>query len=85
MKNKSLIFLILSCVSYFISIFWGNVLNNLYVGANTRFYHYSNTIDYSFLKNISVGHLTFLNIFFAVLFVLFLTISIFMLIKKEKK
>ena len=85
MKNKSLIFLILSCVMYFVSIFWGNVINNLHVGAETKFYHYSNIIDYSFLKNISVEHLTFLNIFFAILFAVFLTLSIVTSIKENKK
>ena len=70
---------------YFVSHFWGSALNNLYVGAKTRYYYYSNVIDYSFLKNIPVEYLKFLNIFFAVLFALFLTISIFMSIKKEKK
>ncbi len=85
MKNKALIFLILSCVMCFVSIFWGNVLNNLHVGAETKFYHYSNIIDYSFLKKISADHLTFLNIFFAVLFAVFLTLSIFTTIKENKK
>ena len=69
---------------YFISIFWGNVINNLHVGVETKFYHYSNIIDYSFLKNISVEHLTFLNIFFALLFAVFLTLSIVTSIKEKK-
>ena len=85
MKNKSLIFLILSSVMYFTSIFWGDVLNQLYVGANTRLYYYSNNVDFSFLKNISAGTLTFLNIFFAILFAIFLAISVFMSIKENKK
>ena len=84
MKNKSLIFLILSCVMYFISIFWGNVINNLHVGRETKFYHYSNIIDYSFLKNVSVEQLTFLNIFFAILFAVFLALSIVTSIKENK-
>ena len=70
---------------YFISIFWGNVLNNLHLGEETKFYHYSNHIDYSFLKNVSVEHLTFLNIFFAILFAVFLTLSIVTSIKENKK
>lgn len=84
MKNNSLIFLILSFIMYSISCFWGDVLNNLHIGANTRFYHYSDTIDYSFLKNIPVEHLKFLNIFFAILFAVFLTLSIFMSIKEKR-
>ena len=85
MKNKSLIFLILSFVMGSISVFWGSVLNNLYVAVNTRIYHYSNTTNYSYyLKNITVEHLTFLNIFFAVLFAVFLTLSIVTSIKENK-
>lgn len=84
MKNKSLIFLILSFVMGSISLFWGSVLNNLNVAVNTRIYHYSNTTNYSYLKNITAEHLIFLNIFFAVLFAVFLTLSIVTSIKENK-
>lgn len=83
--NKSLLFLILSFIMGGFSIFGGTILNNLYVGANIKFYYYSNNANYSFPKNIPVEHLTFLNIFFAVLFALLGVISIFVSIKKEKK
>ena len=83
---KSLIFLMLSFVMYLLSIFWGNVLNNLFVGVETKYYHYRN-VSYPFLQNIQIEqmHLQFLNIFFAVLFAVFLIISIFMSIKENKK
>ena len=85
MKNKPLIFLILSFVMGSISIFWGSVINNLHVAVSTRIYHYSNTTNYSSnLKNITAEHLAFLNIFFAVLFAVFLTLSIFTSIKKRE-
>ena len=85
MKNKSLIFLILSFVMGSISLFWGSVLNNLNVAVNTRIYHYSNTTNYSsYLKKITAEHLIFLNIFFAVLFAVFLTLSIVTSIKENK-
>ena len=85
MKNKSLIFLILSFVMGSISLFWGSVLNNLNVAVHTRIYHYSNTTNFSsYLKNITAEHLIFLNIFFAVLFAVFLTLSIVTSIKENK-
>ena len=85
MKNKSLIFLILSFVMGSISLFWGSVLNNLNVAVNTRIYHYSNTTNYSsYLKNMTAEHFRFLNIFFALLFAVFLTLSIVTSIKENK-
>ena len=32
------------------SIFGGTILNNLYVGANIKFYYYSNNANYSFVN-----------------------------------
>ena len=77
MKNKSLIFLILSFIMGGLSIFWGTILNNIYIGVNTKLYYYSN-VNYLFLKDIHIEklHLEFLNIFFAVLFAVFLIISL---------
>ena len=86
MKNKSLIFLVLSFIMGLLSVFWGTILNNLYIGVNTKLYHYSN-VNYGFLKDMHVEqlHLEFLNIFFAILFAIFLTLSIFTSIKENKK
>ena len=85
-KNKSLIFLILSIVMSSLSVFWGHILNNLYIGVNTKYYHYR-SVDYPFLQNIPIEqiHLEFLNIFFAVLFAVFLTLSIFTSTKEKEK
>ena len=84
--NKSLVFLILSFVMGFLSVLCGNILNHLSTCVNTRIYYCGNA-TYSFLKNISVEklHLDFLNIFFAILFAIFLTISIFLSTKVRKK
>ena len=86
MKNKSLIFLMLSVVMYSLSIFCGNVLNNLFVGVETKLYH-CRDVSYPFLQNIPIKqiHLEFLNIFFAVLFAVFLIISIFLSTKENQK
>lgn len=63
---------------YFLSTFWGRVLNNLFLGFETKIYHYKNT-NYPILENIPIEqiHLEFLNIFFAILFAIFLALSIY--------
>lgn len=86
MKNKSLIFLILSFVMGGISVLCGDILNHFSGCVNTRLYHCGNT-NYYLLKSIPVEklYLDFFNIFFAILFAIFLAISVFMSIKENKK
>lgn len=78
MRNKSLIFLILSFVMGMISVLCGDILSQFSVRVHTRIYNFGNT-NYSFLNSIPVEklHLDFFNIFFAMLFAIFLAISVF--------
>ena len=71
---------------FLFSVFCGDILNHFSGCLNVGRYYCSDVNSY-FFQNIHIkeSHLVFFNIFFAVLFAIFLTISIFALKKINKK
>ena len=72
---RTLLFLLLSFVAGLFSYFFGVVFNNRTFSVATKLYH-CGSANYSFLNNIPEAHLAFFNIFFAILFAIFLTLCI---------